>query len=263
MSADLYPRRVTLGEYVRRLPTASAPFEAYARAGDGEAVHVCVKPILKGRPETVMHVVSEIVAAAIARRLGVPVPEPFFVDVPPELLAASGSELADVEPGCAYGSKWVEGALPLVNLNPSVISNPDSVAGVTVLDTLIGNGDRHSENVLLHPDPQQAGRSKLIYIDNAYAHVGVSEASSALTLRAPRDLRLRELVTSQEMFMPYLVAAEGLAVSELVDVLDHVIKLGLAPPDGYAERLVAHLENAIRCIRSVVMDGIAQFPLCQ
>lgn len=259
-------REVTVTEFKRTLGTASHPFEALGRDPTGSDVHMCVKPILHSRPDSVLHVMSELVAAGAAAALGVPVPEPLLVRIPDAFLAAAGSALADVSKGWTFGNVWVEQALPAAGgmIAPPSIRNPESVAGVTVLDTLMENGDRHGGNILLQPEPNEPGHFRLWYIDNAYAfNQGAAGANRPLTIRVPQADALRALVTSQDMFMPYLVQAEGLSVAPFETLARRALTdLQWALPGDYAAMLTSHFRLAGEQIREVVMNGLASFPNC-
>ncbi len=259
-------REVTAFEYLRRFTTASRPFEGYARADDGEQIRLCIKPVLMDRPESSLHMLTEVVGSVVATLLNVPVPEEFLVRIPKSFLAAAGSALTDVQPGWGFGSKWVERAFPAAgNLSePGAIANPESVAGVTVLDTLLQNGDRHGTNVLLCPSVDDVDAFELVYIDNAHGfNAAAPNSDAALSLKVPTDPGLCELVTSQDMFMAYLVAAEGLPGSVAAAAVTRAKALGWAVPNGYASHVESHLAKASAQIRSLVMSGLPAFSRCR
>ena len=165
------PRLIASG-FERRIETASRPFTGLATGLDGNARRVCVKPMLTGRPNWGLTLAAEIVGAAVAGLLEVPVPKVALVSIDADFIQAAGGQLSDVESGWAVASEWVENAVPAAGIQhlAARIVNRDSIAGVTVLDTLLQNTDRHPGNVLLAAvDVRPNADLRLSFIDNAYA----------------------------------------------------------------------------------------------
>lgn len=91
-----------------------------------------------------------MIAARIAASIEVPSPKPVLIQIDEDFIAAAGGELADINPGLAFGTVWEEDSFPVARAVGALaqVSNPESVAGVTVLDSLLRNTDRHAENAL-------------------------------------------------------------------------------------------------------------------
>lgn len=203
--------------FERRLPSSSRPFEGRAVDAAGHEYHLCVKPQIREKRELCASLLAEWCGYTLARQIGLPVPRHFLVEISQGFIDSTAGALGDVAPGLAFGSEWQENSFPAIGLTPADVSNPESMAGACVLDTLQFNWDRHSDNILeVAPSPGSGGRSRLCYID----HIGPPDFDNydkRLPTRAqiPREENLRRMVRNDEDFQPFLFSAEALDLRRL------------------------------------------------
>jgi HipA-like protein len=257
--------RLVAVQYVRRFTTASRPFEGYAEDANGVRRHVCIKPLLRGSPHSGSTLAAEVLGAHIAAEIGVPVPVPVLVEVEQGFIVAAGGALSDVEPGLAFGSTWVEASFPAAQgattLSQMVV-NPESVSGVTVLDTLTRNTDRHLENALLVPASGRPPRFRLVFIDNAFGHGFSGSSATPLALCVPQP-PLAALIIDQQTFNPFLLAVEGLSIDLLRARADEIGACGWGLPANFSDIVVQHVQWAAPQIRPLILSGLPQFPNCR
>jgi hypothetical protein len=142
--------RVTAIEYVRQTTSGkTGPFIITARRADNSTVEVVAK-FSAGCEESEKSLAREAIAACLALDLGLPIPEPFLVDVPPAWADAvpDPGQRAKIKKSSpvAFGlrfitgySAWDEGRLIDSVLLPTA-------AAVFVFDLLIQNSDRRTGN---------------------------------------------------------------------------------------------------------------------
>jgi hypothetical protein len=256
--------RLVAVEFVRRFTTASRPFEGYGEDAQGHRLHLCVKPLLVGRPETGRTLAAEVIGAHIASEIGVPVPETVLVEVDQSFIAATGGELNDVTPGLAFGSVWVDSSFPAAQGASSLaqVVNPEAIAGVAVLDSLLGNTDRHADNVLMAPAPGHRARFRLVFIDNAFSQGIMAVGAGAPALRVPH-MPLAAIVTDQQWFNPYLLGVEGLSLSSLAALAAEVCRCGWGLDPDFPDLVVRHIQAGAAQIRPLILSGLTQFPNCR
>jgi hypothetical protein len=257
-------KRLVAVEFVRRILTWSRPFEGYAEDGAGQKFHVCVKPVLHARPETGPTLGAEVLAAHIAASIDVPSPEAVLVEIEDGFVAATGGELADVTPGLAFGTIWEEGSFPVAKSPADLarVSNPESVAGVTVLDSLLRNTDRHAQNALLVAEGDTGSSFRLVFIDNALSQGIGGAVITGIVICVPRD-GLETVVLRQEEFNPYLLGAEGLDLSGVQAEARSVGAYGWGLDGAYADAVFNYLQAAIKEIRPAILSGLSAFPNCR
>jgi hypothetical protein len=214
---------------------------------------------------------ADLIGGVAGALLGIPVAEMGLALVSEPFIASVKPALDDVIPGWAVASRWIDRSFGLVGLGSATlrVTNPESVAGVSVLDTVLQNDDRDDFNVLLEPLANSRGTFSVRYIDHGRSlgvfHPLLSAGSpvSALTRFAPENDDLRALVTDQSVFMPYLLAAEGLRSPVLGGIAAGMISLGWDLDPKYPERVVEHVVVAGRHIREAVLDSLSLFPRCR
>lgn len=207
-------------QFERRFRTFARPFEGRAVDDTGREYHLCVKPQIRGAPDLNIALFAEWCGYALARHLAVPVPNRYLVRITPEFLASAPGELGDVLPGLAFGSEWQEKSTPATFFTPppAEVSNPESIAGVCVLDTLQQNGDRHCDNVLFVPVANGVrAQYRLCYIDNGWLPLigDLFHDHRPFKARVPDDEALRTLVQAEKEFNPFFFSAEALNVRQL------------------------------------------------
>lgn len=255
--------RLTITGYARRFSTASRPFEGAAEDSSGREYHLCVKPLLRGVANCGVQLAAEVVGVILARRIGLSVPDGFLVEVGSDFIAATGGALSDVKPGIAFGSAWMEQSFPWSKRpagSTDAVNNPETVAGVTVLDTLVQNDDRHHENVLLAPILTGANPQwRLGYIDNAYSW----RVGAGVALQEPKDAALRELVTDQEQFGAYLFEAEAFDGAALESLVLKLQAIGWALDANHHSITADRVREAAKVVRALVFaDVLKHFPNC-
>lgn len=212
-------------EFVRILRRINSTFEAFARDASGAVVHVCVKPQLYSRPEeTGERLIGEWLGYRIAEIIGLPVPRLLKINLTLDFISSAGPQLRDVIPGVALATEWQEHAFEYPFFpTRSAVRNAETVAGVTVLDTIQHNGDRREDNVLALPDLTSSGaKFFLAYIDNGWlVWARFKDKLKVLPAKLPLTAALRSMVADEEEFGPYLLMAEGLDHRRLEDHLSH------------------------------------------
>lgn len=211
-----------LVEFERRIRSSSRPFVGWAENESGQTYHLCIKPKIRGSRDLHTVLFAEWCGYTLAGELGLPVPNHYLIDVTPEFIESAAGELDDVVPGPAFGSEWQDQAFPALALAPADVSNPQSMAGVCILDTLQFNWDRHSDNVLeVRPGPGSRAPSKLCYIDNGCPPQIGNPYDPQLPIQAqiPREAGLTGMVRTELDFLPYLFSAEALDLRGLAEEL--------------------------------------------
>lgn len=252
--------------------TSAKPFKARGVDDVGREAVLCVKPLVPTIGADGLMAAAELLGGVIGRDMGVPVAEVGLAWLSSGFLASAGPTLDHVPPGWAVATRWVEVSFSAAGMaqHSIVVVNPDSVAGVTVLDTLLGNPDR-ANNVLLESVAGGGRRSfALRYIDHGWG-LGGCDPTSLLLAEAPEDAvpclvpdddALCALVRSQESFLPYLLAAEALPLDLIDGVATSLPALGWEVGNDYAGRVRTHLSTAMRHVRPVVMRSLSRFPNC-
>lgn len=261
----------TVTEFEHRITSSLVqPFAARGIDSEGRVVSLCVKPLVPGRGADGYMAAAELLGAVIGSILGVPVAEPGLAWVSPAFLASVAPALHDVIAGWAVATRWVPQAFSAAGMDQRtmVVVNAESVAGVTVLDTLIDNHDR-AGNILLQPMESSPREFALRYIDHglglggsAQSLLGPSASEADIQCRAPEDDAICALVDRQESFFPYLVAAEALPLTTLRKFVDTAQAIGWGLPSSYGQDVIAHLNAASRHVRSVVLRSLSLFPKC-
>jgi hypothetical protein len=137
-----YDRAVTRGR--------TGPLFITCEATDGSAVEVVAK-FSGGCHQGNVNLAREVVGACLAGDLGLPVPEPFLINIPAQWAATipDTSERAKVQRSSpvAFGSRAVTGQLSVWSPGNSIsdIMLP-MAAGIFVFDGIIQNPDRRSGN---------------------------------------------------------------------------------------------------------------------
>lgn len=123
--------------------------------------------------------VNELIGFQVAGVLGLECPECGVVQIEPEVLPKGRLELLDADgapcvfgPGLAFYSRWLQPAdHPTVSdIAGLTVDNPTFLAGMVLLDLLLGNWDRKpsNPNMLLH----RQRRHRLVLIDLGMAFGG-------------------------------------------------------------------------------------------
>jgi hypothetical protein len=127
----------------------TGPLFITCETAEGSTVEVVAK-FSGGCDQGNVNLAREVIGACLAGDLGLPVPEPFLVDVPPQWAATvPASEGAKVQRSSpvAFGSRAVTGQFSVWSPGSSISDTMLSMAaGIFVFDGIIQNPDRRSDN---------------------------------------------------------------------------------------------------------------------
>lgn len=127
------------------------------------------------KEQTHNELVSEAVSCLLGRAIGLKVP--------------LGKIWHDAEDGLDY---WLSPQLPLAQhwdpLDWPLVSNRDDFATMLVLDALVGNADRHSQNVLLVPTEERTFVGW--FIDHSNSAIGSASSMDELGLGTHQQFRI-------------------------------------------------------------------------
>lgn len=128
----------------------TGPLFITCEAADGSTVEVVAK-FSGGCDQGYINLAREVIGACLAGDLGLPVPEPFLIDVPADWAATipDASQRAKVERSSpvAFGSRVMTGQFGIWtpgNLISDIML--PTAAGIFVFDAIIQNPDRRSDN---------------------------------------------------------------------------------------------------------------------
>jgi hypothetical protein len=142
--------RIVPTEFVRLIGNGKTRPALLVSEHDGGAIEVVGK-LAAGCEQAETSLAMEVISALLAGDLGVPIPEPFlleldpaFVDVIPD---AGWADMARKGPSVAFGSKllpsayaaWVSGTVPVGQMT-------DAAANILLFDAVIENPDRRAAN---------------------------------------------------------------------------------------------------------------------
>lgn len=192
------------------------PFRGRARWPDGIIRNVVVKPQREQPDSTREHLLAEWCGYTIAHRLGLPVPPAYLVNIPESAIEPLGPAADGIIPGVAFATEIQQ---PFVQCGdflfpePAQIRNIDSIGGMVVLDTILGNNDR-GDDVLAVAVP---GSSKfdLRYIDNTWVAFGRELTVDQIQGRFPQSWALKHLARGLPGLPPYVLGARNLDPEEL------------------------------------------------
>jgi hypothetical protein len=251
-------------EFVRVIVRGNLTFEAYARDSLGKTLHLCVKPqILSRAEESGGRLLGEWLGYKIAESINLPTPPYGLINLTREFLDSTGGQLADARAGTAFWCEWQEGKFEFPFMpSRSAIANPESVAGVTVLDTVQFNNDRREDNLLVLPDFDASGEKFLLmYIDNGWLAWGQFRQSGTLpAAMLPQSYAMRSIVQNELEFGSYFVMVEGLDREVLAKHLE------LAPLQEWADPAIPPSEVPEEAVwrgsqtRTVVTRVMDRFP---
>lgn len=145
---------------------------------------------------------EEIIAEALAWRLG----EALDLLIPPGALLTHGAQRG-----------WLSGRLEDVrHWHPTLrarISNLDQVAGMLVLDAILGNRDRHEANILVESSADESS-ARVWAIDHGAAQVADPILFQQLGLAPPRPHRQSPQLPYRALAAPARTAASRLQAME-------------------------------------------------
>ncbi|HZT74585.1 MAG TPA: HipA family kinase [Terriglobales bacterium] len=244
-------------EHVR--PMKGGAQSQLMRAADGH--YYVVK--FSNNPQHARVLANELIAGRLARRLGLPVPEPVIVDVPLALIQASPEMVIHLPgqkvrcaPGLQFGSRLPLDSrpLPIYDYLPepalATVANLADFHGMLLLDKWTCNCNGR-QVIFCQPGPEQALR--VFMIDQGFCFNAGEWNFPDSPLRGvySRSLVYRG-VTGWESFEPWLSELENLAPEEIWKAGDGM------PPSWYGrveelERLLEALIARRRRVRELVL----------
>lgn len=127
----------------------TGPILSACEADGEEEVEVFVK-LSAGCDETVANLVREAIAACLGADLGLPVPKPWLVEIPPEIIpVVTDPQIADkLRRSCpiAFGSTRTPGFSAWTTGQRLSDAMRPVAAGILLFDAIIQNPDRRAEN---------------------------------------------------------------------------------------------------------------------
>ena len=227
------PVIVEIGERIR---SHYRPFRGLARWPDGSRRELVVKPQMDYPDSTIEHLFAEWCGYTIAEVIGLPTPRAHLVEIPQAILTPLSGDCADILPGVAFATEEQRPYFQCGEMGfprAEAIRNLESVAGMVVLDTILGNNDR-SDDVLAVAVPGTA-KFELRYIDNTWVAYGREPTPDLIRGQFPRSWALKDLARGLAGLPPYLLAGKSLEVDVLTQAfLRAPDTFRLAAPDSCA-----------------------------
>ena len=260
-------------EFVRRMRGASQP--SLLRCAD--AANYVVK--FRNNPQHVRVLANEMLAGRLALLMGLPVPRPTFVDVPPELIAASpllhfeiGARREPCVPGLQFGSRFpgAPGRTLVVDFLPDRLLKdvmkhlPKFFLGALVFDKWTCNCD--GRQVIFYRSLDQEGSTySATLIDHGFCFNDGDWNFPDSPIRSlyPRRIVYHE-VEGLESFEPFLSRVENLEASKLEECVRGIPPEWCGERPGELDRLIERLDERRRKVRQALIEArdssLAPFP---
>jgi hypothetical protein len=251
--------RIRAVEHIRRMRGGSQA--QLLRCSDGG--YYVVK--FQNNPQGIRILANELLAALLAEKMGLPVPESAIVDVPPNLIRYTDQLVIDrgwqrtwCRPGLCFGSRWgANEALPngvgdLYDFLPPdqlrTVENLAAFAGMLVFDKWTGNAD---DRQAIFVRRSRASPFRTFMIDNGLCFNG-SKWDFAVGLK--RGLFWRRVVYEQvqgfDAFEPWLSRLEReIDRSVLEDAAREIPREWYRGGDDPLGRLLARLDQRRKHVR--------------
>ena len=259
--------RVLAVEYVRRMRGASQPFLMRCENGG----YYVVK--FQNNPQHARILANEMLACRLARRVGLPVPEPAFVEVPPDLIRGNpsleievGSRRERCVPGLHFGSRFpgIPSKTLVVDFLPDRllrrVKDLDSIfPGALVFDKWTCNCD--GRQVIFHRSVDDEGSAySVALIDQGFCFNDGewNFPDSAIRGLYPRRL-VYEKVRGLKSFEPFLSKIENLDPSQLAECARGIAADWCEPDPGQLMSLVERLYERRRKLRQAIVDAKNSF----
>ncbi len=256
-------RRVVAVEYVRRMRGASQPF--LLRCDDG-GLYV-VK--FRNNPQHVRILANELLAASLARLIGLPAPLPAIVEVPAEMLEKSaklefqiGSRNEPCLPGAQFGSRYPAGseALRVVDFLPDrllrrVPSVESLFIGAYVFDKWTCNCDGR-QVIFFRSDEREDRAYSAALIDHGFCFNDGEWNFPDSPIRSfyPRRI-VYESVRGLRSFEPYLSRVENLEAREIKECVEAIPGEWCGDAPDEAAHLGERLVERRRRLRQMIIEA--------
>jgi len=255
--------RVRAVEFVRRMRGASQPRLLHCEDGGDYVVK------FRNNPQHVRVLANEMLASRLARLIGLPIPAPAFVEVPPELIASNplleleiGPRREPCLPGLQFGSRFpgVPGQTLVVDFLPDrLLCKVEDVErlfpGALVLDKWTCNCD--GRQVIFYRSADQEGSAySAALIDHGFCFNDGDWNFPDSPIRSlyPRRL-VYESVRGLQSFEPYLSRVENLEASELEVCVRGIPAEWCGDQPEQLLRLVERLYDRRRRVRQALVDA--------
>ena len=252
MTPALFPVAV---RYERELPKAACRPHCI-RFDDGHSYIVK----FQGNPVGIRSLIGEYIALRLAKNVGFAIADGGLVYVPEEFVAAS-PQLHGLTPGVQFGSRVLSD--PPRHFSPEMIhliSNRHELVQVIALDTLLCNGDRHKENLLLVSDPAPFEKEqpwRFVIIDYSHCFENRPYSSVEFTTvfnswaRYESVLKLRSSCRHRAEWEAAVQAIEQIPDATIRDIVFSTPQQW-GFPEGDANRLVEALIHRRDLIRRIL-----------
>jgi hypothetical protein len=255
--------RVRAVEFLRRMRGASQPY--LLRCEDGEAYVVK----FRNNPQHVRVLANEMLAGRLARLIGLPVPHPAFVEVPPELIR--GNPLLEIEVGvrrepCAtgvqFGSRFpgVPSQTLVVDFLPDrllrrVKNLHAAFLGAFVLDKWTCNCNGRQAIFYRSQDDEGSAYSAAL-IDHGFCFNDGEWNFPDSPIRGlyPRRL-VYEKVRGLKSFEPFLSTLENLEPAQLEECMRGIPAEWCGPEPNQTRRLLERLNERRHRVRQAIIDA--------
>ncbi|MBZ5515701.1 MAG: phosphatidylinositol kinase [Acidobacteriia bacterium] len=265
--------RLRAVEFVRRMRGASQP--SLLRCEDGASYVVK----FRNNPQHVRVLANEMLAGRLALLIGLSVPRPTVVDVPPELIAASpllqfelGTRREPCAAGLQFGSRFpgVPGRTLVVDFLPDrllkdvVKKEPGCFLGALVFDKWTCNCD--GRQVIFYRLQDREGSSySTTLIDHGFCF---NDGDWNFPDSPIRSLYPRRMVyggvRGLDSFEPFLSRVENLEASDLADCVRGIPEEWCGEQPEELTRLVERLYERRRRVRQALIEArdssLAPFP---
>jgi hypothetical protein len=259
-------------EFVRRMRGASQP--CLLRCEDGEAYVVK----FRNNPQHVRVLANEMLASRLARRVGLPVLRPAFIDVPSSLIADNpllefemGSRREPYLPGLQFGSRFpgrpdqtlVMDFLPDRLLRR--VKNVDKVfVGALVFDKWTCNCDGR-QVIFFRSADQEGSAYSAALIDHGFCFNDGEWNFPDSPIRSLYSRRMvYESVKGLHSFEPFLSRLENLDATELEQCVRDIPEEWCGEHPEQLARLMERLYERRRHVRQALIDtkncSLAPFP---
>lgn len=254
--------RVRAQEFVRRMRGASQPW--LVRCEDDGAYVVK----FQNNPQHTRILANEMLAARLARMVGLPVAAPAFVEVSPSLLNCNphllfefGERREAIRPGLQFGSRFpgAPAQTMVVDFLPDrllrrVRDVNSAFLGALVFDKWTCNCD--GRQVIFHrPAAQERSVYSVVMIDHGFCFNDGEWTFPDSPLRGVYPRRLvYENVHGLESFEPYLSRVENLTTGHLESCARELPPEWCEPDPAQLTRLMEILYARRRTLRQAIID---------
>lgn len=236
-----------------------------------KGVGPCVVKFLQN-PQGPKAIVNELVGFGVARHLGLEYPQIGIVEVNASALPDNGTltisfddEPYTYKPGLHFYSKLLSSAadLTVFNFDSMALQNPNMLAGIVVLDLLLGNFDRkpNNSNLLLHREDRLS--IKLIDLSMAFGSM-IWEANDLRNPLLPPvdqripyagDISMLLKHIRRDDFDPYLARLDSLNTTVLESIVNQIPQ-SWGTNGAERDALLEYLKQRVDALPSYIQERL-------